>query len=256
MQLGDLLHELRANILHDRSDRFEGTSDYLWDDRTLVRYINEAQRRFARLSLCLRDGSTTAVTRFTLQTGVRQYNLHASVISVLSVRMDGDAADLARAGHAALDTYRQPDTYFFDPSQLSTLAPGKPRAFSTDEQVSDTGAGSKSIMSMRIYPTPSADANALQGSLRVVRLPINALTLDNLNAEPEIPEDHHIEMLDWAAYLALRIVDADAGSPARAQEFAQTFAVHVKAARDLAMRKMFTPQPWGFGRNGFSWETN
>jgi hypothetical protein len=256
MQLSDLLYELRNNILHDRTDRFEGTSDYLWSDETLVRYINEAQRRFARQSLCLRDGNTAAVTRFTIQTGVQQYTLHPSVIAVLSVRMDGDHVDLARAGHSTLDTYRVPDNYYFDPGQIFNLPPGKPLAYATDEYLSDTGAGSKQIVSLRIFPEPAVQYDSLGGSMRVVRLPINPLTLDNLSATPEIPEDHHLEMLDWAAYLALRIVDTDAGAPARAQEFAQSFAVHVKAARDLAMRKLFTPQQWGFGRNAFSWETN
>jgi hypothetical protein len=256
MQLSDLLYELRYNILHDRSDRFGGSPDYLWSDETLVRYINEAERRFARLSLCLRDGSTPAATQFTIRTGVQQYDLHPSVIAVMSVRMNGDHVDLARAGHATLDTYHVPDNYYFDPSQIFNLPPGKPLAYATDEYLSDTGAGSKQIVSLRIFPEPAVQYNNLGGKMRVVRLPIYPLTLSKLNATPEIPEDHHIEMLDWAAYLALRIVDTDAGLPQRAQEFAQSFAGHVKAARDLAMRKMFTPQQWGFGRNAFSWETN
>ena len=41
--------------------------------------------------------------------------------------------------------------------------------------------------------------------------------------------------------------------PKRAADFANSFEVHVKEARNLAMRKMFTPQHWGFGRGGFSW---
>ena len=51
MNLGDLLEELRENILHDRSDRIAGDTDQLWSDRTLVRYINEAERKMAREAL-------------------------------------------------------------------------------------------------------------------------------------------------------------------------------------------------------------
>ena len=61
-------------------------------------------------------------------------------------------------------------------------------------------------------------------------------------------------MLDWAAYLALRIVDVDAGMPSRANEFRASFEDHVKNARNSAMRKLFAPLQWGFGRNGFTWE--
>lgn len=252
MNLGELLDELRNNILHDRSDRIEGSSDYLWTDATLKRYINEAQRRFARKGLILRDGKTPEVTEVTLVTNQTEYTLHQSVLGVISAKLVGDPADLARAGHAALDTYRQPDSYYFDPSQLSSLQPGKPLAFSTDETLGADDNDSVGAISLRIYPAPTAAYNGQKIKLRVVRLPIDPLTS---NAQvPEIPEDHHLEMLDWAAYLALRIVDHDAGNPGRANEFRASFEDHVRNARNSAMRKLFAPLQWGFGRNGFTWD--
>lgn len=254
MKLSDLLTELRENILHDRSDRVAGSPDYLWSDATLVRYINEAQRRFARKGLVIRDKTTPDVTQVTLQTGVDEYTLHPSVLAVISARLSTDPADLARAGHSAFDTYRQPDPYFFDTSELSTLQPGKPLAYGTDETLGLDDNDSVSSVVLRVYPVPSAAYNNAIIKLRVIRLPIDDLTTNNLNAVPEIPQDHHLEMLDWAAYLALRIVDIDGGAPNRAAEFRGSFEAHVKEARDAAMRKLFTPSQWGFGRNGFSWE--
>lgn len=254
MTLGDLLIELRSNILHDRSDQIAGASDYLWSDATLVNYINEAQRRFARKSLILRDGVTPEVTQVTLKSGVIEYQLHESVLAVLSAHLDGDTADLARAGHSALDTYRVPDAYFFDPAQLASLPPGKPVAYATDEYLGFDDAGSVSVPMLRLYPAPDAAHAGVVARLRVVRLPIDRLDLDHLTRVPEIPEDHHLEMLDWAAYLALRIVDQDGGMPARAAEFRASFEEHVAAARKAVLRKLFTPMPWGFGRNAWSWE--
>lgn len=254
MILGDLLTELRENILHDRSDRVAGSQDWLWSDATLIRYINEAQRRFARQGLVLRDGRTPQATQITLQTGVTHYPLDPSVLAVMSARMPMDNADLARAGHSALDTYRQPDPYYFDPSQLSALPPGKPLAYSTDDYLSPDDNDSLALATLRVYPAPVAAYNNVVLQLRVVRMPLEPLTINNLNAVPEIPEEHHIEMLDWAAYLALRIMDVDAGWIARANEFRSSFEDHIKQARSAAMRKMFAPMQWGFGRNGFSWE--
>lgn len=254
MRLSDLLTELRENILHDRSDRVAGSPDYLWSDATLVRYINEAQRRFARKGLVIRDKTTPDVTQVTLQTGVDEYTLHPSVLAVISARLSTDPADLARAGHSAFDTYRQPDPYFFDTSALTSLQPGKPLAYGTDETLGLDDNDSVSSVVLRVYPVPSAAYNNAIIKLRVVRLPVDDLTTNNLNAVPEIPQDHHLEMLDWAAYLALRIVDIDGGAPNRAAEFRASFEAHVKEARDAAMRKLFTPSQWGFGRNGFSWE--
>ncbi len=75
--------------------------------------------------------------------------LHTSVIGVISAKYTGDNTDLARAGHAALGTYRLPDTYFFNPTSLSTLPPGKVLAFSTDEQISANDYGTFNRITMR-----------------------------------------------------------------------------------------------------------
>jgi hypothetical protein len=254
MTLQELLDELRHNILHDRSDRVAGVSDRLWSDETLIRYINEAQKRFARLGLVLRDSTTAEVTTVTLATNQTTYLLHPSVIGVVSAKFSTDAGDLARAGHAAFGAYQRPDAQFYDPSYYVNMPPGKPLAYSTDEEIAGDDYDARSTISMRVYPAPSADYNDATLRLRVVRLPLEELTPSRLSARPEIPEVHHIEMLDWAAYLALRIVDVDAGDPGRAHEFRSMFENHVAQARRDALRKMFTPLMWGFGRNGFSWE--
>lgn len=254
MQLGGLLTELRENILHDRSDRVSGSPDYLWSDETLVRYIDEAQKRFARKGLVLRDGTTPDVCQITLKTGVEFYPLHPSVLALISCRLTGDHADLVRAGHGVLDTYQRQDPYFFDSSNLSTLTPGKPLGFTTDEYVSNDDYDSLGVLTLRVFPAPSSEYNNQVLKLRVVRMPLETLRADCLTVTPEIPEVHHIEMLDWSAYLALRIIDVDGGWAKRAYEFRDSFEAHVKSARDTAMRKLFTPLQWGFGRNGFSWE--
>ena len=171
-----------------------------------------------------------------------------------SAKIVGDMADLARAGHADFSTYRMPDTYFFDPSQLSNLPPGRPVAFGTDEYLCQTDDGSVSAINVFVYPQVSADYAGLTVQLRLIREP--TFRLADMRDVPELPRAHHIEMLDWAAYLALRIVDHDAGDPVRADQFRQSFEDATKKARNLALRKMFTPLQHGFGRNGWSWEGN
>jgi hypothetical protein len=114
--------------------------------------------------------------------------------------MTGDKADMARAGHSDLDTYRQPDTYHFDPSQLSSMPPGKPVAWTTDEGVTeDTGA-----IQLRLYPVPLTPYSGIVGNMRVARLPLIPLSISVPDGVPEVPEEHHMDILNWAAYLALR----------------------------------------------------
>jgi len=252
MNLGELRNELRVGILNDRSDRVSGSSDYLWTDETLTRYINIAQRRFARRSLCIRDSRTAEVCQVTLVTGQTEYTLHSSVIAVISAKVEGDPQDLRRGGHSVFDTYQSPDTYFFDVNQLSVEAPDKPRAYSTDETLVEDDNSAISTVVLRVYPAPSAAYNGTKILLRVVRLPLDTLISDKQQCE--IPEDHQLEMLDWAAYLALRIADHDAGDAPRAENYAKSFEAHAQVARNAAMRKLFAPTTWGFGRSGFSWE--
>lgn len=253
MKLSDLLDELRNNILNDRSDSVSGDPDQLWSDATLVRYINEAQRRFACRSLVLRDSTTAEVTEVTLVAGQAEYNLHPSVLAVISAKKSTADADLMRVGHSLLSSYTTPGSDVWDLSSFSSLPAGGPIAYSTDESVAEDDNGSNSVVTLRIFPEPDATSAGTVIKLRVVRKPLEELTTYNLGAVPEIPEDHHIEMLDWAAYLALRIVDVDAGHSQRASEFAQSFESHVQYARAMVLRKLFAPKPWGFGRGGFSW---
>ena len=287
MTLDDLLDTLRRDILHDRSDQVAGDNDALWSDTTLIRYIDEAQRRFARRSLCIRDG-TSAVTRFTTVPYQQDYALDPSVITVYSARSLGngvwyngvyvpgyyttadppvyvpttptllqypDKIDLGRGSHAGRYKYDVADTYFFDVNNLSTLNPGKPLVFDTDEFNVDTG-GSAGGVSVRLYPMPDATYSGNVIQMRVSRMPATRLTPATLQAVPEIPEDYHLDMLDWAAYLALRIVDHELGDAERAAEFRQSFEAHVEEARTEIQRKNFAPQPWGFGGNAFSYVGN
>jgi hypothetical protein len=255
VKLQDLLDELRENILGDRSDRTSGDSDILWNDATLVRYINEAQRRFAKRSFVIRDSTTTEVVNVTIAAGVTEYTLHPAIIAVISARLEDAVTDLIRVGHAALGNYQNPAATVISPASFSQASPAAPMAYMTDETIGEDDEGSISVVSMRIFPAPRAQDAGTIIKLRVTRMPLDELTVNNLSMVPEIPADHHLEMLDWAAYLALRIVDQDAGNFKRAQDFASSFEGHVQEARKQVLRKLFAPQTWGFGRGGFRWSS-
>lgn len=252
MTLQELLDELRYNILCDRSDLVAGDADQLWDDTTLVRYIDEAQRRFAVRSFIIRDNSTPEVVNVTLVAGQAEYTLHPAIISVVSARLSTSQVDLIRVGHSVLGSYSNPNT-MMPSSDYALMPPGGTVAYTTDETLGEEDAGSIGAVSLRVFPVPAAAQAGQVIKLRVVRKPLDKLTLSAPSAEPEIPEDYHLDMLDWAAYLALRIVDTDAGNPKRAAEFAASFENHVQQAQKLVLRKLFAPRTWGFGRGGWAW---
>lgn len=249
MRVGELLEELRENILHDRSDRIEGSDDdRLWSDATLLRYLNEAQTRFAKKTTCLRSKITVR-----LIAGTNEYVLPENVIAVASARYGADTVDLIRAGHSMLGSYFAPSTKFYDTASFSRMPDGKVVAYTTDEETSVNSNGSQQSVTLRVFPTPLAAYTPGPLELRVIRLP-TCLEQDDLEAIPEIPADHHLNMLDWAAYLALRIVDQDEENRERAAAFQTSFEQHAKDALKEVMRKTFAPTNWGFGRGGFTWE--
>jgi hypothetical protein len=249
--LSEQLDELRNNILFDRGTS-TADNDKLWSDATLVRYINDAQRRFAVRGLVLRDSTTPAVVNVTLVSGQTEYTLHPSIISVISARNDDSTADLIRFGHSAFGSYSNPSTMIWDPGAINWPT-GRALAYSTDEQFDEDDDGSRAAVVLRVYPEPDASNAGDIIKLRVIRKPLTDLTVADLTVTPEIPVDHHLEMLDWAAYLALRIMDVDAGNVVRAEAFRLSFERSVKEARSLVLKKMFVPQQWGFGAGGWSW---
>ncbi len=252
MNTGELLRYLRVDILHDDSQQIAGSGDdALWSDESLITNINEAFDRWARQTYAIRDDKTPEVCEVTLEEGVTQYTLHPSVFAVMSARLEDQNADLTRAGHSMFMNFYNPTGRLLDPAYFDRLNPGPSLAYSTDEGGAMDDDGNGGLVSLTVYPTPDEDMDGRTLHLRVVRTLLKPLTIGEPNAVPEINKSHHIEVLDWAAYLCLRTVDLDEGAPDRAKEFAQAFEANVVLARRLSLTKMFARKTWAFGRNGW-----
>lgn len=251
MKLATLLDELRTNILRDDAELASGPDDQLWSDEALVRYINDAQRKFAKRTFSLRDASTPSVVEVALATGVATYTLHKAVLALYSARYDTDVVDLARAGHTVFFTYDKDDPCFLDPSTAATWNPGRPRAYSTDEAL-DRDSSSKGSLILTVFPTPTSTEDGKIVYLRVARMPLNDFDIDHLDLESELDEDDQLDMLEWAAFRAMNTSDID-GHDAQADKHAQLFE---KAVRDTLRKqriKMRAPMRFEFGRAGFTW---
>ena len=249
MNLEALLGELRGNMLRDDAEIATGPEDSLWSDETLVRYINDAQQRFARKTLSIRDNSTPKVVEVSLSAGVAEYVLDKSVLAVVSGRYDADTTDLARAGHSLLWTHTKVDPSWIEPNTLTEWTPGRPRAFSTDETLDVDVEGA---IALTVYPTPSSTEDGKIVHLRVARLPLKEFTIDELEAESEIVKDYQLGMLNWAAFLALSNSDID-GHSAQADKREAQFDKLVRGVLRDVRRKMRVPIRFQFGQNGFRW---
>lgn len=234
MNLQELLDELRGNILRDVSDAIGGASDKLWTDDTLVRYINDGYRRFCRRTLLIRDASTPDVTQITLAVGVDRYPLHKDVLAVLTARIEGKEYDLHKTTHDSLagavtNSDRAIVTSNTPPSQ-------EPRWFAMDEE----------NRILRLSPNVGADFDGKIIQMRVARMPKAVLTVDDLEAELEVDEDYHLDILEWAAYRALRNHDTDVENIGKATSHKNRFNEVVAEAEEDSRRAMFAPVEFVF----------
>jgi hypothetical protein len=250
MNLGQQLSELRFNILRDRSDKIAGDTDSLWSDETLLLYIEDAERRFARQSLILRDSSSSALTNVTLKQGVTNYPLDESILAVISARYDTDTYDLQRSGHSLLYQLNSPEFLNWDDALTAQYPPGKPLAYYTDESLV---WADQNRVSLSIFPVPSATEDGKVVRMRIIRLPTSCYDRDHLDEKSQLPKDYQLICLEWAAYLAQRTFDADAGAPTSANDHKNTFDAAIKDAIRERKRMMFANEQIKYGTNGFRW---
>lgn len=252
MNLAEQLQELRVNILRDFSTQVSGASDQLWTDDALISYIKDAESRWFRGTMMLRDADTPSITQVTLQTGVSRYLLDPTVLSVLSARYNADTTDLARVGRSLVSEGTIAEAPFFDPNAYSALTPGRPRAFSTDELLVFE---MKQRTSLTLYPAPTAAENGLKLYLRVARNTTRSYVLggEAMNSESEVGDDYSLDVLEWAAYRALRNHDVDAGDPTDAATHKTAFEDAIEKCKDALRARLISNSSFTFGLNGFTW---
>ena len=247
MLLGDRLDELRKNILRDRSALVAGPTDSLWTDDTLLRYIREAERKFARQTLCIRDSTTPSICTFPIKQGVVTYPLHKSVISVISSKFDTDTFDIQRSGHALVLQFTPAEYFTYDPTTGYKAQPGRPIAYMTDET---TVFNNQRAVTYTVYPLPSNVEDGKYIQMRVIRYPIGDYSIDNLDEESEIPEDYQLDCLQWAAYRAMMNHDADAGDSVKADNHKAAFDRAVDECKLENKRTMFANTTMRYGSLG------
>ena len=251
MTLAEQLHELRNNILRDTSDIIAGNADELWDDATLIRYIADAERKFARQTLCMRDGTTPQVTQVVLKNGIVTYPLHSSVMAVISARYSTKTSDLLRSGHGMVTVAQRPEFMSFSAIADFNLPPSDPIAYYTDETLV---FAQKTAVTLSIYPPPGPEQAGNIVYMRVARLPLTPYGVDCQDRESEIGDNYELDVLEWAAYRAQRTFDADAGAPTTSVDHKKAFDDAVIACKRELQSKMFANIGYKYGQNGFTWE--
>lgn len=225
MTLQEMLGELRGPLLRDVSGALStDEEDLLWTDEVLVRYINDGYQRFCERSMILEDATSPEATQIVLQEGVLSYPLHKSVISVASAVLDGKALRKASTNQSQ---GHLPEVIGFGPGIVSSYR-------GVSAYLPDYNVGT-----FHVVGTPTEADTGKIINLRVVRLPLVPLTLDDVAASPEIPMQYHLDILEWAAFRALRNHDNDAENMAKASAHSTRFERAVEEAKRTHENRTF-----------------
>lgn len=236
MNLQELLDYTAAQYLDDRTDLVDGDPDELWSDEFLVRQFNEAQRKLARRAWVIVEEGVPPAGQITLATDKAVYDLHKSVLRVYCATPSDQAWPLYRTSDTKLRLPRPFEEIPFDLNDTSSVATGRPLAIATN-------AGTRQ---MRVYRTPSSTENGLILNLKIARLPVTWLTLENTDAEPEVPEDYHELLCRYAAGRALTLPNVDGQFRTIGRDLLSEFDDEVREARQDRQRAEMEPAQWGF----------
>lgn len=197
MTAAELVAHLRNNVLRD------SVAPALWDSEELATYLSEGERLFARRTHCIVD-EAEPLSLLEAKAGVHTYTLNKKIIHVYEITNSEGLPLKARSRN-----------------QLpKVFAEGKPYAFTT-------GRGSNTV---RLAPTPAEDEDL---TMLVARLPLRGFS--NSSYTPEIPEEYHINLCDWAAYKAMVNNDPEGSNTAAAGDF----LIRWEAALREAKRNVF-----------------
>lgn len=220
MILSDLI--VTARVLAD-----DQIDPYLWSDADLAGWLAEAENEVCIRAGLLVDEETEDVAVMDMEDGEAWIDLSPLVLTV-------ERATLASTGDRLVKE---------DPAILDRLNTGWEDETGTPEGYYLDGSR------LRLVPEPIADDTL---RLRVRRLPLVALSADDMDAQPEIPPEHHRGLVDWALFRAYSQRDPETINPTLAEralkDFEERFGPRpsAHARRQQRERRIHAVQAIGF----------
>lgn len=206
----------------------------LWSDEEIDRYMDQAQRAFARATDCFLDATTASVTQIAVSAGQALVNLSPLVIKPRRAELAASSRPVKITTLAEMDEGAVTDRDYglVIPSQWRT-ATGEPRFAITDYQPGK----------LLLAPIPTA-ADTLR--LVVYRLPLATLAAASAAFEI-VDEDHQYGLLLYMQYLAYRKQDSETYSPKRSKAAREEWDAFIADAKRSFRRQRFTPKPVIYG---------
>lgn len=206
---------MNATELSDyfRSQVRDEVAPYLWSDSEILVYMNEAQKMFIRLTNGIYDVTSVACT-VAVTAGQKYSTLHPTVLEIRKAYYVDPATSYKRE----LRIISLADT-----NSLSSVDYGiyhNPGIQDTPGEVSYMVVGEERGK-VRWINVPVADATV---TLAIARLPLTSLSDTQLTLE--VPDEHHVSLIEWMKHLAYNKQDGDAYNPKTSTESEMRFRAY------------------------------
>jgi len=210
-------------LLLFREEVEDTVEQYFWSDEEFFRYLDEAQKEFARQTDYIKDSSTPEITQLTVTANDPWVPIDPRIIEIRRVKLGSRSLPMRIINHDELDREYTTGTYGEQLSSNWDTAKGTPRLFVADEQTDQA----------RLVPMPAV-ADTLY--LTVIREPL--LPIEDENSDLElIKSDHQRALLLYCKSMAYSKQDADTYDQNRADRFGAQFNAFCRRVKSRQTRK-------------------
>lgn len=170
-----------------REELDDAVEPYLWSDKLLTRYLNEAVAEAAIRTRCIVETGQPLISQIEVKAGQASYTLHPSVVVVRQALLASEPREpLVRTESQALDGHR---------CDWRTET-GTPRYFLRDQM----------SRLVRLVPAPIKDDTLV---LTLWRTPADVEEMEDPLDEPAIDSNYHGHLIRWACFRALNKRDVE-----------------------------------------------
>jgi hypothetical protein len=181
-----------------RSDVFDTVKPYLWSDREVYRYMNDAYRMLVRKTGGIAD-STSDLTQVQVKAGESYAEISPLILTFRLATLQSDGSKITIINAEDLDTITREDY-----GRITVVRPETPGRVTHMVIGSDRAGASAQVMWVQ---KPIVDDVV---RLAIWRLPKDRITEDSDAFElSEINEEHHTHLMMWMKHLAYMKQDSE-----------------------------------------------
>jgi hypothetical protein len=217
-----------------REDLDDTATPYLWSDSNFYRYLDEAQKQFARDTRYFRDSASTEMTRVPVSLLRNYVDIDERILEITRAQLTSNNRPLQILNFNELDHHtRSGDS--FEQWEITSWSEstGTPRHLVLDH---DNNRG-------RLVPAPVADDTLL---LWVIRDPLD--DIDDADSCTEVEDrNDQLTLLHYVKYLAYSKQDADVVDPNRASNHLAEYRLKTEETRQRLNKKRHRPGTVRYG---------